>query len=117
MDRRYSQARFYNGTPASNASSERADALVRRSLGVARRLNNSAQSYGGSTGGASSAAGYSAGPSVAAARGTELTDARQIYKTYGSGALGSAGLGGRANIAELKGFRTPADQQNAGAVQ
>lgn len=115
MDRRYSQARFYNGTPASRSSSDQADALVRRSLGAARRINSSAQSYGGSTGGASSAAGYSAGPSVSAARGTELSDARQIYKTYGSGALGSGALGGRATIAEIKGFRTPATQQQGAA--
>ena len=113
MDRRYSQARFYNGTPASSSSAARSEALVRRSLGAARRFNAAAQSYGGSTGGASSAGGISA----SAARGTELSDARQIYKSFGSGALGGAELGGRSNLAELKGFRTPTSQRQAAQDQ
>ena len=54
MDRRYNQARFYNGTPATARSSNRSDSLVRSYLAKARKANTQAQSYGGSTGGRSS---------------------------------------------------------------
>ena len=54
MDRRYNQARFYDGTRASDGRQEQSEALVRRYLGRARQLDAVSQSYGGSTGGSQS---------------------------------------------------------------
>jgi len=99
MDRRYKEARFYNGMRAKNGESERGERLVRSYLARARQENRAAQDYGGATGGTSSAGG---GMAVAANRNVDIKDAREIFKTEGSGSFG-----GRANVAELKGFRQP----------
>lgn len=99
MDRRYKESRFYNGTRASNSSSQRSDALVRSYLARARRANNASQDYGGSTGGIQSAGG---GFAVAAQRNADIKKAREIFRTEGSGSFGA-----RANLAEVRGFRTP----------
>lgn len=102
MDRRYRESRFYNGAPASDRGERGRDALVRRHLERARRTNASAQSYGGSTGGARSAGGNS-GLEAMRQRSASIKDQRETFKQYGSG-----DLGGRANLAELRGFRQPA---------
>ena len=47
MDRRYKQARFYNGTPATDRRVNRSDSLVRSYLARARKQNATGQSYGG----------------------------------------------------------------------
>ena len=68
MDRRYKQARFYNGTPATDRSVNKSDSLVRSYLAKARKQNATDQSYGGSTGGRSS---ISSAQSIAQQRGAE----------------------------------------------
>ena len=99
MDRRYKEARFYNGIRADTQGAERSDRLVRSYLARARRNSAARQSYGGSTGGVSSAGG---GGAVLAGRNTSIKDAREIFRTEGSGSFG-----GRSNLAELRGFRQP----------
>lgn len=99
MDRRYKEARFYNGIRANTEGAERSDRLVRSYLARARRSNAAGQDYGGSTGGVSSAGG---GTAVIAGRSTSIKDAREIFRTEGSGSFG-----GRSNLAELRGFRRP----------
>jgi len=99
MDRRYKEFRFYNGTRASSGANSRSDALVRSYLARARRANQSMQDYGGSTGGRQSIGG--SGMAVIGKRNTDIKNAREIFRTEGSG-----DLGGRANLAELRGFRT-----------
>lgn len=88
MDRRYSQARFYNGSRAVTGDQERGDRLVRRYLEQARRTHAAAQSYGGSTGGQQSAGG-NAGLVVLQERAAEARDRRAIFKEQGSGVLGA----------------------------
>lgn len=105
VDRRYSQGRFYGGTRASNDRAVASERLVRSYLERARGINRSAQTYGGSTGGISSAGG---GIAVIAERGANIKDAREIFRTEGSGAFG-----GRASLAEVRGFRRP---QNSSAA-
>jgi hypothetical protein len=102
MDRRYRESRFYNGAPASDRGERGRDTIVRRHLERARRANASAQSYGGSTGGTRSAGGNS-GLEVIRQRNASIKDQREAFRQYGSGSLG-----GRANLAELQGFRQPA---------
>ena len=97
MDRRYKEARFYNGFRAKTGSQEQSERLVRSYLSRARQENRASQDYGGSTGGVSSAGG---GMAVVAGRNLDTKEAREIFRTEGSGSLG-----GRANLAELKGFR------------
>lgn len=99
MDRRYSQSRFYNGIRAASADGTRSDRLVRSYLARARKQNADGQSFGGSTGGNSSIGG---GTAVIASRNKDIKDAREIFRTEGSGSFG-----GRANLAELRGFRQP----------
>jgi hypothetical protein len=98
MDRRYKEFRFDNGIRAADTSARR-DAIVRSSLAKARQFNQQAQSYGGSTGGVSSIGG---GSGVLAGRNATIKDAREVFRTEGSGSFG-----GRANLAELRGFRQP----------
>lgn len=105
MDRRYKEARFYNGMRAKSVSSDQSDRLVRSYLARARQENRAAQDYGGSTGGVSSAGG---GMAVIANRNVDIKDAREIFRTEGSGTFG-----GRANAAELKGFRQPRASNSA----
>lgn len=105
MDRRYKEARFYNGMRAKSGSRDQGDQLVRSYLARARAENRAAQDYGGSTGGISSAGG---GMAVVAGRSTDIKDAREIFRTEGSGSFG-----GRANVAELKGFRQPRSSASA----
>jgi hypothetical protein len=97
MDRRYKEFRFYNGTRASGGRNERSDALVRSYLARARRENNASKDFGGSTGGTKSIGG---GFAVAQKRNDDMKNAREIFRTEGSG-----DLGGRANLAEVRGFR------------
>lgn len=99
MDRRYRETRFYNGAPASTDSSKRGEQLVRSYLARARRQNAVGQSYGGSTGGTSSIGG---GQAVAAGRNVDIKDAREIFRTEGTGSFGA-----RASLAEVRGFRQP----------
>lgn len=99
MDRRYREARFYNGMRAGNDASERGEQLVRSYLARARRENAASQDYGGSTGGSSSVGG---GFAVVANRGVDLKNAREIFKNEGIGEFGA-----RANLAEVRGFRQP----------
>lgn len=99
VDRRYSQGRFYSGSRASNDRAVASERLVRSYLERARAINRSAQTYGGSTGGISSAGG---GVAVIAERGANIKDAREIFRAEGSGAFG-----GRASVAEIRGFRQP----------
>lgn len=98
MDRRYREFRFGNGIRARDTEG-RSDAIVRSHLARARRENQQAQRYGGSTGGVSSAGG---GINVITGRAANIKDAREIFRTEGSGSFG-----GRANLAELRGFRQP----------
>lgn len=99
MDRRYKESRFYNGTRASTGQSERGERLVRTYLASARNLNRANKDYGGSTGGAQSAGG---GLAVITGRNQGIKEAREIFRTEGSGSLG-----GRASLAEVRGFRQP----------
>lgn len=99
MDRRYREAKFYNGAPASTGSAERSERLVRSYLARARRENVAGQSYGGSTGGASSVGG---GQAVVAGRNVDIKNVREIFRTEGTGSFGA-----RANLAEVRGFRQP----------
>lgn len=99
MDRRYEQTRFYNGSRADESRSEKSDRLVRTYLARARRSNNASQAYGGSTGGAKSAGG---GLAVVVNRNADIKDARELFRTEGSGSFGA-----RANLAEVRGFRQP----------
>ncbi len=86
MDRRYNQARFYNGTPATDRSVNKSDSLVRSYLAKARKQNASDQSYGGSTGGRSS---ISSAQSVAQQRASETPDRNKVFKEEGSGVYGA----------------------------
>lgn len=107
VDRRYSQTRFYNGAPASEQGERNKDALVKRYLARARSANAAGQSYGGSTGGRSSANGNE-GLTVLQQRNASIKDQRETFRQYGSGALGA-----RASIAEARGFRQPATGPSA----
>lgn len=106
MDRRYTESRFYNGARANTGAREKSDQLVRSYLRRARNESRAAQDYGGSTGGVQSAGG---GIAVVSGRNVNIKDAREIFRSEGSGAFG-----GRANLAELRGFRQP--RGNASAV-
>lgn len=96
MDRRYGQARAFDGTRASRGRSARGEALVRQYLGRARRENSSAQAYGGSTGGAKSI-DPAAATEILRNRSVDLGEAREIFREEGSGALG-----GRASMWDAK---------------
>lgn len=100
--------RYGNVQGASPGPENRREALVRSYLGKARRANVSAQAYGGSTGGPGSYQGYSGGAMASSARGAQLQDSRELMRQYGSGVLGGSQLGGRAAIAEIKGYRQAA---------
>lgn len=110
MDHRYAQSRFYNGAPASSRSADRREALVRGHLARARKFNHDSQSYGGSTGGRGTD-GSNAGLQVIAQRSTDVKDARRVFKEQGSGSLG-----GRASLAEARGFRQSASAAAASAA-
>lgn len=86
MDRRYSQMRM--GGARAVDTRERSDGLVRQYLARARSQNHAAQSYGGSTGGASSA-NVGLGASVLTARNAEIGEGRAAFREAGSGALGA----------------------------
>lgn len=88
MDRRYTQARFYDGTRAVPSAQARSDALVKRYLQRARNEARVGNSYGGSTGGTSSI-DANRGLEVMQERGRSIAEAREIYKEYGSGAVGA----------------------------
>jgi hypothetical protein len=94
MDRRYREARF-GGVRASNSRQQRSDGLVRQYLGRARRENHAAQSYGGSTGGASSA-NPGLGAENLGKRSAEMGASRQVFREAGSGALGARRSFGQA---------------------
>lgn len=99
MDRRYAENRFYDGTRASGSAKAQSEALARGYLARARQALASAQSYGGSTGGASSI-DSSAGLGALLNRNEILKEERETFRQAGSGALGA-----RAAIAEARGFR------------
>lgn len=88
VDRRYSQARFYDGPRAVRSTSRRSDGLVRQHLGRARNQLRQAQSYGGSTGGRQSAGG-NAGLVMLRQRAGELRDRQAIFAQAGRGVLGA----------------------------
>jgi hypothetical protein len=98
MDRRYREFRFDNGVRAADTGA-RGDSIVRAYLARARRANQQAQRYGGSTGGASSIGGSGG---VLIERNSDVKDAREIFRKEGSGTFGA-----RANLAEVRGFRQP----------
>lgn len=100
MDRRYRETRTTEGVRASTAQLEQGERLVRQYLANARAQNAALQSYGGSTGGISSAGG---GELAAANRNLSLKEMRQIFRDEGS-----AELGARAMLAEIRGYRNPA---------
>lgn len=99
MDRRYSANRFYDGTRASTADSQRGEALVRSYLAQARRAVTSARSYGGSTGGPQTA-DAGTGLNALLNRNEVLKNERETFRQEGSGAFGA-----RAAIAESRGYR------------
>ena len=84
MDRRYNQARFYNGTPATRRSTNRSDSLVRNYLARARKENSVAQSYGGSTGGRSSI-DVNRGLDILRERASEQSERNKVFKEEGTG--------------------------------
>lgn len=103
MDRRYNQSRAWDGTRATDNARARSEALVRQYLGRARALNYAAQSYGGSTGGQQSFVG---GAGVSNIRGTDRLERGATFQEFGSGSdIGARALGGRASLAEIRGFR------------
>lgn len=106
MDRRYSQARFYNGAPASSRGQRRREVLVRQHLERARRASHQGQSFGGSTGGQASVDGPGGG-GVQRSRGDVVRAARQIFRDQGSGDLGA-----RASMAQLRGYGSAGDTLN-----
>jgi len=89
MDRRYNQARFYNGTPATDRSINRSDALVRSYLARARKQNANNQSFGGSTGGRSSIDDQYTSGRVSEYRAAETPDRNKVFKEEGIGAYGA----------------------------
>lgn len=99
--------RFYDGAPASAQGEKKGEALVKRYLARARSSNAAGQSYGGSTGGRSSAGGNE-GLVTLQQRNAAIKNQRETFKQYGSGALG-----GRASVAEVRGFRQPATGPSA----
>jgi len=94
MDRRYRETRM-NGATASNSRQQRSDSLVRQHLGRARQAAHAAQSFGGSTGGASSA-NPGLGSTVLAQRSAEMGESRRVFREAGSGALGARKSFGQA---------------------
>lgn len=107
MDRRYRESRFYNGTRASKKQSAQSERIVDAYLEQARRENFASQNYGGSTGGIKS---IGSGDALLASRSQDIKNAREIFRAEGSGALG-----GRANLAELRGFRQSSNGPGAEA--
>ena len=89
MDRRYSQARFYNGTPATARSTNRSDSLVRNYLARARKENSVAQSYGGSTGGRSSIDSQYESGRISKYRAEDQPDRNKVFKEEGTGVYGA----------------------------
>lgn len=100
MDRRYREARF--NAPASDSRERQREGLVRQYLSRARSANHAAQSYGGSTGGASSA-NIGLGAEVLASRSAAIGEGRQVFREAGSGSLGA-----RRSLAEARGQVGPA---------
>lgn len=94
MDRRYTQARFYDGMRAIPSKEARSDALVKRYLERARNEARVGNSYGGSTGGVSSI-DSNRGLEVIQSRNQSIAETREIFKELGSGAVGGATLGAR----------------------
>jgi len=88
MDRRYAQARFYDGTRAVPSQQARSDSLVKRYLQRARNEARVANTYGGSTGGNSSI-DANRGLEVMQERGRSIAEAREVFKELGSGAIGA----------------------------
>lgn len=88
MDRRYKQARFYDGTRAVPSKEARSDALVKRYLQRARNEARVGNSYGGSTGGVSSI-DANRGLEVIQERNRSIAETREVFKELGSGAMGA----------------------------
>ena len=88
MDRRYTQARFYNGTPATARGVNKSDSLVRSYLARARKENSTGQSYGGSTGGRSSI-DANRGLEILRERSSEQSERNKVFKEEGSGIYGA----------------------------
>lgn len=89
MDRRYNQARFYNGTPATSRGSNRSESLVRDYLARARKQNSIDQSYGGSTGGRSSIDNQYESGRVSKYRSDDQPDRNKVFKEEGTGVYGA----------------------------
>lgn len=87
MDRRYSQSRFYDGTRARNT--DRGEALSRRYLERARRINNSAQTYGGSAPRGGQSSTPQQGLAMLLERAQSSRDQRRVFDQVGSGSLGA----------------------------
>ena len=80
--------RFYDGTRASTAQSDKADRLVRSYMTQINKSRRAAENYGGSTGGIKSLSGGS-GLKQIQARQTRQKDLKNIFKEYGSGRFGA----------------------------
>lgn len=80
LDRRWKEARG-----ASKSQSSRADALVRRQLGVVRSQYNRAQAYGGSTGGRRSINDSGATDAVFQAGNRARAKTSAFFKAAGGG--------------------------------
>jgi hypothetical protein len=87
VDRRYSQARAYDGTKASRSGSRRQEALVRARLAQARVRSRSLNAAG-NEGGPKSAEGFGAAD-ILRARAQERQEQRQVFEQEGSGVYGA----------------------------
>ena len=82
VDRRYKEARGFSGR-----NQQKRDTATRRIQARSMSLAHSANTYGGSTGGLKSIDG-GAGLQVMQERAKSIVRARQVFKDFGSGALG-----------------------------
>lgn len=87
MDRRYSQARAYDGTRASKDGSRRQEALVRARLARARVRSRSLNAAGNEDG-PKSAEGF-AGADILRARALDRQERRRVFEEEGSGVYGA----------------------------
>lgn len=94
MDRRYRENQFGDGSGAIKGRAQLQDRLVNQYLAQARRMNNQAQSYGGSTGRPGGVYGAEAAPTsriVSSLRGVDQRDRNAIFDIAGAASVGSRG--------------------------
>lgn len=87
MDRRYKEARAYDGTPASNRKARRQEAFARAKLARARVSARSAQG-GGNEDGPKSIDPYAA-VDILRARSSANAERGRIFQEEGSGVYGA----------------------------